>query len=64
MITGAREAIAKFKPHVFASGGDRKAEADIPEARVCRELNVTMIFNVGGEKLRSSSSLLGAYTKD
>ncbi|GMQ95539.1 MAG: hypothetical protein BMS9Abin13_658 [Patescibacteria group bacterium] len=58
------EAIAQFKPHVFANGGDRKDEADIPEARVCKELGIEMVFNVGGEKLRSSSSLLGTYAKD
>lgn len=55
------EAIALFKPHIFANGGDRRAEADIPEAVVCKELGVEMIFNVGGDKLRSSSELLKNY---
>ena len=55
------EAIALFKPDIFANGGDRKDEKDIPESVVCRELGVEMIFNIGGGKLRSSSELLKAY---
>ncbi len=56
------EAIELFKPAIFANGGDRKAEKDIPEAEVCKRLNVTMIFNVGaGGKIRSSSDLLRGY---
>lgn len=55
------EAIALYKPAIFANGGDRKDEKDIPESAVCRELGVEMVFNVGGGKLRSSSDLLKAY---
>ncbi|PIQ35874.1 MAG: hypothetical protein COV32_00300 [Candidatus Yonathbacteria bacterium CG10_big_fil_rev_8_21_14_0_10_43_136] len=52
------EAIEKIHPQVFANGGDRKAEADIPEAEICKELGVEMVFNVGGGKVQSSSWLL------
>lgn len=52
------EAIEKFRPAVFANGGDRRAEKDIPEAEICRKLGVEMVFNVGGDKIRSSSELL------
>ncbi len=55
------EAIEKFKPHIFANGGDRRAEADIPEAVVCKKHGVKMVFNVGGGKVRSSSELLKNY---
>ena len=56
------EAIAKFKPAIFANGGDRKEEKDIPEAEICKELGVEMVFNVGqGGKVRSSSELLKNY---
>ena len=55
------EAIEKFQPTIFANGGDRRAEKDIPEAEICKKLNVEMIFNVGGDKLRSSSELLKNY---
>jgi len=55
------EAIELFKPHIFANGGDRKAEKDIPEAPICKKHGVKMVFNVGGGKLRSSSELLKKY---
>lgn len=58
------EAIELFKPAIFANGGDRKAEKDIPEAEVCKKYNVEMVFNVGGGKLRSSSELLKEYHKE
>jgi cytidyltransferase-like protein len=47
--------------HIFANGGDRKNEADIPEAQVCKEKDIEMIFNVGaGGKVQSSSWLTDA----
>ncbi|MFT4305125.1 MAG: adenylyltransferase/cytidyltransferase family protein [Candidatus Woesearchaeota archaeon] len=49
--------LKKIKPDIFANGGDRK-EGNIPEYDVCKELNIEMAFNVGGEKLRSSSELV------
>ncbi len=55
------EAIEKIRPHIFANGGDRRDEKDIPEAKTCKELGVEMIFNVGGGKVQSSSELLKQY---
>lgn len=56
------EALEHIQPHIFANGGDRKAEVDIPEAEVCDRLGIEMIFNVGhGGKVRSSSDLLKGY---
>lgn len=56
------EAIEKFKPDIFANGGDRKDEASIPEAEICKKLGVEMVFNVGQSgKIRSSSDLLKTY---
>ena len=56
------EAIELFKPHIFANGGDRRKQADIPEAAACKKHKVKMIFNVGsGGKVRSSSELLKNY---
>lgn len=52
--------LAQIQPHIFANGGDRKNEADIPESLVCMEHNIEMIFNVGqGGKVQSSSWLTG-----
>lgn len=44
---------------IFANGGDRK-ENNIPEYELCNRLGIKMVFNVGGEKLRSSSDLVKA----
>lgn len=50
--------LAELKPQIFANGGDRKDEADIPEAGVCKIHGIEMVFNVGwGGKVQSSSWL-------
>lgn len=48
----------------FANGGDRII-ANTPEMKVCNELGVGMLWNVGGEKIQSSSTLVSdaKYTK-
>ena len=53
-----RETLRLVKPHVFANGGDRREAEDSPEAAVCRELGIEMVFNVGGGKVQSSSDLV------
>ncbi|NLE95309.1 MAG: adenylyltransferase/cytidyltransferase family protein [Dehalococcoidia bacterium] len=53
-----RETLRQVRPDVFANGGDRRAVGDIPEAAVCRELDIEMVFNVGGGKVQSSSDLV------
>lgn len=45
-----------IKPHIFAKGGDRFA-SEIPEARVCKELDIEMVDGLGN-KIQSSSWLL------
>ncbi|MEI6238405.1 MAG: adenylyltransferase/cytidyltransferase family protein [bacterium] len=57
------EEIKKIKPHIFAKGGDRFAD-NIPEFKLCKEMEIEMVFNVGaGGKVRSSSELLKEYSK-
>jgi len=41
----------------FMNGGDR-GQGTVPEAEVCEELDIKMIYNVGGIKTESSSTLL------
>lgn len=53
-VAGELRAIA---PDVFANGGDRK-EGNTPEGEVCEDIGCRMVFNVGGEKVQSSSWLL------
>jgi D-beta-D-heptose 7-phosphate kinase/D-beta-D-heptose 1-phosphate adenosyltransferase len=56
------EEIKKVKPHIFAKGGDRFAD-NIPEFKLCNEMGIEMVFNVGaGGKVRSSSELLKEYS--
>ncbi len=55
--------LRKYKPNVFANGGDRK-KSNIPEVPVCEEIGCKMIFSVGkGGKVQSSSWLLEKYVK-
>ncbi len=46
-----------FNIKFFANGGDRKNESDIPEKKICEENDIKLIFDVGGGKTQSSSSL-------
>ena len=41
----------------FANGGDRTTK-NVPEMGVCKELDVTMLWGVGGGKIQSSSWLI------
>ncbi len=42
--------------HIFANGGDRKNEDDIPEAKVCKARGIEMVFNVGDAGKPQSST--------
>lgn len=52
-------ALVSIRPHVFANGGDRHPDGvPVPEASVCEELDIEMVYNVGrGGKVQSSSKL-------
>ena len=41
----------------FANGGDR-GKGNVPELGVCKELDVTMLWGIGGGKIQSSSWLI------
>jgi cytidyltransferase-like protein len=45
------------KGDIFCNGGDR-LPGNTPELKVCCDLGVQMKFNVGGEKIQSSSELI------
>ena len=51
------EALTRMQPDVFANGGDRK-ETNTPEMSLCDKLGIELLWNVGGEKIQSSSSLV------
>ena len=51
------ETLKMIKPDIFANGGD-KNQGNVPETPVCKEFNIKMVDNVGGEKINSSSDIL------
>ena len=51
------EALCRLKPDYFANGGDRKNN-NTPEMKVCEELGIELLWNVGGGKIQSSSTLV------
>lgn len=51
------DAIRRHKPTYFANGGDR-GRNNTPEQSVCEELGVQMLWSIGGDEKRDSSSEL------
>ena len=51
------EALQRLKPDMFGNGGDRTSD-NTPEGDVCNQLNIEMIWNLGGKKIQSSSGLV------
>jgi cytidyltransferase-like protein len=51
------EAIRRLRPTYFANGGDR-TNKNTPEMAVCDELDITMLWEVGGGKIQSSSEMV------
>lgn len=50
-------ALRIHQPTFFANGGDR-TDQNTPEKRVCEELGIQMLWNIGGQKIQSSSELV------
>jgi len=51
------ETLKMLKPDFFCNGGDR-LESNIPEVNTCKELGIELVFNVGGDKINSSTNIL------
>jgi D-beta-D-heptose 7-phosphate kinase/D-beta-D-heptose 1-phosphate adenosyltransferase len=51
------QSLKALKPDIFANGGDRK-QTNTPEMKVCEDLGIEMLWNVGGGKIQSSSWLV------
>ena len=56
------EAIRRLKPNYFANGGDR-GRTNTPEVDVCNELQIKLLWGVGGDKKLASSSDLVKNSK-
>ena len=57
------EALRRIKPAIFANGGDRKSE-NTPEIDLCEKLNIALLWNMGGEKVQSSSDLVNRQKEE
>ena len=49
-------ALKEYKPDFFGNGGDRGPD-NVPELDACEALNIKPVFNLGGDKIQSSSTL-------
>jgi len=56
------EALRRIKPDLFGNGGHRTAE-NTPEVQLCEELGIDMAWELGGEKVQSSSGLINTVFK-
>ena len=54
------EALERIRPSYFGNGGDRLSD-NVPEVDLCKQLGIEMIWNLGGEKIQSSSDLVRSY---
>lgn len=57
------EALQRLKPDMFGNGGDRTSD-NTPEKEVCLDIGIRMIWNLGGQKVQSSSELVRTYVKN
>jgi len=51
------EALKRINPTFFANGGDRRTN-NTPEMDVCEELGIDLLWEIGGSKIQSSSTLV------
>lgn len=58
------ETLAMLHPDIFCKGGDRNPD-NMPESEVkmCQEIECRIVYNVGDEKIQSSSGLVEAVRK-
>jgi len=57
------EALKRHKPDAFGNGGDRKNN-NTPEMDVCQEIGIELLWNLGGDKIQSSSELVSNSNKN
>ena len=53
------EALKRIQPTFFANGGDRKSE-NVPEVELCEKLDIRLLWNIGGDKIQSSTDLVNS----
>ena len=55
VVSGALQIL---KPDFFCKGGDRTDAHNVPEFKVCEVIGCKVLFNIGGQKVQSSSVLV------
>ena len=58
VIESIKKISENYDIDIFANGGDRRSEDDLPESAICKELGIELLFNIGGDKIQSSSELV------
>lgn len=58
----SNETLQMVKPNIFCKGGDRNSDnMSKKELEVCKKIKCKVIYNVGGDKVQSSSSLINKF---
>ena len=57
------EPLIALDPDIYTKGGDRSGWDKIPEAKICKEMNIKVMFDVGADKEWSSSWYLEEWAK-
>ena len=55
------KSLAKLRPDIFANGGDRHNQKNIPEYDVCQKYKIKMVDGLG-KKIRASSDFIARAT--
>ncbi len=59
------QALRDIRPDVYAAGADKKTTDDLKEVvDTCRQLGITILYEVGGHKISSSSVILKNYVEN
>ena len=59
------ESLRKYKPDIYAKGGNTWDIENLPEKEICEELGIEVVFGVGGrDKLYSSSQIMQGVNND
>ncbi|MEK7576780.1 MAG: adenylyltransferase/cytidyltransferase family protein [Patescibacteria group bacterium] len=56
-------ALEIVKPHIFAKGGDRSGAETTPEWEICQHHGIQVVFNIGADKVWSSSDFLNEWVE-
>lgn len=55
------QTLSIVRPDIFASGCDENHPDAVEERKICEKLGIKTVYNVGGDKIESSSQLLNNY---